>query len=292
MSVTFGTLVPSNGGGYIEAQSLVFPMTVVSGQPIFLAIYSFGAFAPTFTDTFGTSYTYTLVPGTNVNGGGPFISLYIATGGSGATGTITSSAAGGSVFAQGIAVPCVGASAASGTAALDVHGNSSGNSTAPAISMTPTAASEGAVAMELGGTLSSFGSPGAPWVSTVVGQANSTGLATYASPPNGVAATCTWTAASGAWVAAGAIVKSNIVPFTSFAPLAGWQSVLNTLAGTSNLGENAAANRYAGTSNLGLLAALNAKAGTTNLGLDAVCNKIAGTTGLSALGALNVKAGL
>jgi hypothetical protein len=80
--------------------------------------------------------------------------------------------------------------------------------------------------------------------------------------------------------------------FTSFAPLAGWQSVLNTLAGTSNLGENAAANRYAGTSNLGLLAALNAKAGTSNLGLDAVCNKIAGTTGLSALGALNVKAGL
>lgn len=75
------------------------------------------------------------------------------------------------------------------------------------------------------------------------------------------------------------------------APTMGWQFVLNSLAGTTNLGELAAANAYAGTTNLGLLAALNAKAGTTNLGLDAVCNTLAGTTGLSALGALNVEAG-
>ena len=69
----------------------------------------------------------------------------------------------------------------------------------------------------------------------------------------------------------------------------GWLAVLNSLAGTSGLGENAAANVYAYGSNKqnGLLKALNDKADTTNLGLDAVCNVIAGTKGLSALNALN-----
>lgn len=73
-----------------------------------------------------------------------------------------------------------------------------------------------------------------------------------------------------------------------------WLKVLNTLAGTKNLGENEAANIYAYGSDHGngLLKALNDKAGTKNLGLNAVCNSIAGTTGLSALGALNQKAGL
>jgi hypothetical protein len=79
---------------------------------------------------------------------------------------------------------------------------------------------------------------------------------------------------------------------TGAAPTAGWLYVLNTLAGTKNLGELGAANAYAGTTGLGLLAALNVKAGTKNLGLDAVCNSIAGTTGMSALGALCTKAGL
>jgi hypothetical protein len=79
----------------------------------------------------------------------------------------------------------------------------------------------------------------------------------------------------------------------TYAPTMGWLAVLNSLAGTSNLGEQAAANYYAYGSNkqMGLLAALNAKAGTKNLELDAVCNSIAGTTGLSALSALNQKNG-
>ena len=78
-----------------------------------------------------------------------------------------------------------------------------------------------------------------------------------------------------------------------YAPTMGWLAVLNSLAGTQNLGENAAANFYAYGSNHqnGLLKALNDKAGTSNLGLDAVCNVIAGTKGLSALNALNQKNG-
>ena len=72
---------------------------------------------------------------------------------------------------------------------------------------------------------------------------------------------------------------------------AGWQGVLNQLAGTSNLGENEAANVYAGTTNLGLLAALNAKAATNYDDINLVCNVIAGTKNLEALHALNVAAG-
>ena len=78
----------------------------------------------------------------------------------------------------------------------------------------------------------------------------------------------------------------------------GWQAVLNQLAGTSGLGENAAANMpwasapvTTGTTNLGLLAALNHKAGTKYDDINLVCNAIAGTNGLEALQALNLLAG-
>lgn len=103
----------------------------------------------------------------------------------------------------------------------------------------------------------------------------------------------TATFASSATNAANAITVSASAPSSGpFAPTMGWLAVLNSLAGTNNLGELGAANAYAGTKNLGLLAALNAKAGTKNLELDAVCNSIAGTKGLSALNALNQAAGV
>ena len=71
----------------------------------------------------------------------------------------------------------------------------------------------------------------------------------------------------------------------------GWQAVLNQLAGTQNLGENAAANAYAGTVGLGLEAALSRKAGIPNIEINLACNTIAGTVGLEALAALNLHAG-
>ena len=73
---------------------------------------------------------------------------------------------------------------------------------------------------------------------------------------------------------------------------AGWLAVLNQLAGTKNLGENAAANNFAYGKDKGngLLQALNDAAGTSGLGLDAVCNVIGGTSGLSAVAALNAAA--
>ncbi len=80
----------------------------------------------------------------------------------------------------------------------------------------------------------------------------------------------------------------------------GWLAVLNALAGTTNLGAEAAANIYAGlpaNNGLGVLGALNVKAGYGRSpagwqGLDEVCNKIAGTNGLEALQALQIHAGL
>lgn len=69
-------------------------------------------------------------------------------------------------------------------------------------------------------------------------------------------------------------------------------AVLNALAGTTGLGEDAAASRYAGLSvTRPCLVALNIKAGTTGQGLNAVCNIIAGTHGMEAQQALAIKAG-
>jgi hypothetical protein len=72
-----------------------------------------------------------------------------------------------------------------------------------------------------------------------------------------------------------------------------WLGVLNTLAGTKNLGENEVANYLAYGSNHqnGMLKALNDAAATNNLGVNAVCNILANTKGLEALQALNILAG-
>jgi hypothetical protein len=77
------------------------------------------------------------------------------------------------------------------------------------------------------------------------------------------------------------------------------QGVLNKLAGTSGLGEDAAANaNWPGTTYgkntvyQALIGALNEKNATSGLGLNAVCNSLAHTHGYSAVLALNVLAGV
>ena len=126
MSVSFGPTAQSvfsgDTFGYAATGFTVAIPAVTSGQPIILTVLSLdqGSLAPTISDDFSTSYTYTLVD-TAASLAPAFIATYIATGGRGTSGTITVTGLTSGING-GTATPCIGASTASGTACIDVHG--------------------------------------------------------------------------------------------------------------------------------------------------------------------------
>ena len=142
--LAFGAPVVSNISG--PRTTWTAAMTgVTSGQPIILvhATQGYTTALTSIADTFaGHAYTWTKVDSNNT--GTQDLEIYIGTGGSGTSGTVTVTAPSGLI--GGFAVPFTGASTGVGLAAVDVHGNASGTYPAGvALSLTPTAAGEGAV---------------------------------------------------------------------------------------------------------------------------------------------------
>jgi hypothetical protein len=139
----FWAASPVNGAVYngsLYNNTLSVPY---NGCPIFLA----GAIgnsltATTITDTFSSSYTWTLIDSVAIGAGSQNNYIWIGQGGSGLSGTVAINFSG-STDCMGFAVPIIGCSQASGTGAVDVHGHNSGSSsTASGPSLTPSVAGE------------------------------------------------------------------------------------------------------------------------------------------------------
>jgi hypothetical protein len=224
-TVTFGTPVVVNGGA--ATTSLAFAMSgVTSGQPIVLCILCPGLSSigsPTFADTFAGAYSYTKIDSGNSTAGGFAVvaEMWVATSGSGASGTITISGLTSSSYG-GTATSCIGASTSFGGSVIDVHGNVSGNSSGanpnfPAIS--PTSSGGGAIgAAVFAGVDGGVTGLSAPWVNTSLTIASSTHMSsTYASPPSGSSLGSNWWSPANAETNAsvGAVIKA---PPSSSAP--------------------------------------------------------------------------
>ena len=213
MAVAFGTAVEVD---MATSTSLALPsITVTSGQPIFVYVYKWNTSGPiSLTDTFSTGYTWTLVDDTIAAGVGSW--LYIGTGGVGTSGVITVNYA--NDHAGAVAVPCSGASTASGLSAIDVHGNNNGSGlTATSPTLTPGASGEGAFMCWGGGTYNPT-DPTGSWTTKDIATSGTrtAGAAWQGSPTSGVGLSTTWVStSSGAWNAVGAIVKAAAVPPTS-----------------------------------------------------------------------------
>lgn len=205
MAVTFGTPVVVNMSS--QASFNLVMSSVTSGQPIFVMRYSWETGGITsITDTFSGSYSWTSVETKTT--GTTRGDLWIGTGGSGTSGTITVN--GGTNACGGIAIACSGASTASGLSAVDSHTNSSGSSTSPSVSVTPTSATQGILAYMVG--FISTADPTSPWTSTDMktGSTIQAGVATYPSPPASQQ-TATWTGTSQSWGTFAAVVKAAAV---------------------------------------------------------------------------------
>jgi hypothetical protein len=151
MAVTFGTPVRVD---MVSSTSAAFVMSgVTSGQPIILywASINSSAAAPlasAISDTFSTPYLWTKVVNGLCPSGYGAGALYVGTGGSGISGTITITYA--TTIAGGAAFPCTGASTASGLSAIDASASGTSTNTpygfnSTTIVLAPTAANEGAL---------------------------------------------------------------------------------------------------------------------------------------------------
>lgn len=212
MSVTFGTPVEVD---YANVTSMALAMSgVTSGQPIVVVYSTLNApNAPTgISDSFSTPYTWTVVDSESTTA--TYLRTYIGTGGAGTSGTITLTCAA-STYPGAVAIPCIGASTASGLLAIDVHG---GQNVSLTESLTPGAAGEGAVYAADAGSGGISTSPGSPWVDTQVHYLGAAcgSVATYASPTSGSPLSATWTTSGSAYLlTAGLIVKAALPPLIS-----------------------------------------------------------------------------
>ena len=187
---------------------------VTSGQPILVAHYTQGytTVLTSIADTFGGHYTYVKIDGNNT--GTQNVELYIGTGGTGTSGTVTVTAPSGLI--GGFVWPMVGASTGVGLAIIDVHGNQSGTApAAPTLTLTPTASFEAACFVSLGAYPNFLSWPTGPgWFANDedylgAGVGWFSGLV---NPTNGVAIPASgWRAPTGTatWQAVGAIIKGS-----------------------------------------------------------------------------------
>ena len=144
--LTFGAAVESDISGPRTTWGVSLS-GVVSGQPLILfhVTQGYTTQLSSIADTFATPYTWTRV---DYNTGYADAEIWIGTGGVGTSGAVTVTAASGLI--GGCVLPMVGASTAAGLSAIDAHGNASAAFPAwPSLSLIPTAAGEGAVALWL-----------------------------------------------------------------------------------------------------------------------------------------------
>ena len=218
MSVTFGTPVVNDYVADGTATNTLVMSGVTSGQPIIIVwgTLNYNVDTVTITDTFSTPYTWTKLDG-DTSTGGYGCETWIGTGGASTSGTITLTTGLSNDSPGSVAIPCIGASTASGLAAIDAHGiqSNSASTTIPSVSLTPTVASEGAFyvgGQAAWGSPAISASPTSPWTSTAVAYTGITFMsaATYPSPPSGSALTTSWTTStSQPSFSAGVIVKAT-----------------------------------------------------------------------------------
>ena len=133
---------------------------VTSGQPIILvhATQGYATALSSIADTFGGHYAWTRVDGNNTY---QDLEIYIGTGGTGTSGTVTVTAPSGII--GGMAVPMIGASTSAGLGAVDVHGNTATFGSAIQMGLTPTASYEAILSAMVGPS---------PYASYIYGFAN------------------------------------------------------------------------------------------------------------------------
>ena len=213
--LAFGTCVGTNISGPRTTWAVTLT-GVVSGQPIIVvhATQGYATALSSIADTFAGHYTYTRVDGNNT--GTQDVEIYIGTGGTGTSGTVTITASSGNI--GGYVIPMVGAATGVGLLAIDVHANATGTYPAqPSISVTPSAPWEGALIAVLDAfpsTVQGF-SPTPAWSRALSYSGSSVeNTAGYLYPASGAALTATENTSSGAWNAAAAIVKGSGTPAT------------------------------------------------------------------------------
>jgi hypothetical protein len=218
-TATFGTVVSNNLSTTPRTTVPLVVTGVISGTPLLVGFIGQEAAAgiTSIADSFGGHYTFTKVE-SNYDATSQYdLELWIATGGTGTSGTVTITCS--SSWSGGWVVPLFGASASAGLLAVDVHGQTGGGAgagyTTVTQSLTPTAAGELAVyamCVTVGTVISG---PAAPWVPKPL---SGWGVPTmyagildmYASPASGVALAATWSqsVAGNPPLAMGAIVKT------------------------------------------------------------------------------------
>lgn len=216
MAVTFVTPISQTYAGSVTSRALAFT-GVTSGQPIIFILLCEGAtgtLAPTFSSTFATEYTYTLI-GQCGSSAASKAQMYavIMTGGAGTSGTVTVAGltSGSSILYAAMGVACIGASTAAGLGCLESYSVVNTGSTAPPAALTPAVGTDGAVGCAVQDVAgSSFvNTIGAPWGQSV--SINSSGypnITTYPSPTAGtsLATTGDWT-----WAVGGGSITDNVV---------------------------------------------------------------------------------
>ena len=198
MSVGFGTIINEQVTGTSVSAYVVAP---TSGQPIIAIVTQATAgynYFGTISDSFATPYTWTLVqPWEGYTG--LVTGVFIGTGGSGPNGDVTVTTTTSCTVAV-TAFACVGASTASGLAAIDVSGvGTSTGTTFTSVSLTPSAPGGGAVYVGIPADANSTGTVtgfpgGAGWSNSVqlYDASNYYGVSLYASPPAGAALSTSW----------------------------------------------------------------------------------------------------
>ena len=179
MAIGYGTYAANQTAAFGSVSIPLALSGVTSGQPIVVFFscskYFSGSFATTWSDTFSTPYTWTVILNlTSAADANAQLGILVGTGGSGTSGTITIGGAtgGGSsgklTFLGGFALPLTGASLGSGAAIVNNYGyvDSSAVSVSSLAgpSITPTVA--GSLALwftaPLSGTIT-VTMPSSPW---------------------------------------------------------------------------------------------------------------------------------
>ena len=220
-----GNVVPNAGiaFAYPVSSNISGPRTtwsaaltgVTSGQPLIVihATQGYTTALTSIADTFGGHYTYVRVDGNNT--GTQDLEIYVGTGGTGTSGTVTVTAPSGLI--GGYVFPMTGASVGVGLATIDVHGNQSGTFPTPTtLQLTPTAPAEAAIFASLSAYPLTGGVPlgyaalnNIVYLGTIVGN-----VAELANPSSGIATPSSWTSAGATWNAVGAVIKGTGTPVT------------------------------------------------------------------------------
>ena len=197
MAATSGTPVVKNYTSPVTSVAIALS-GVQSGQPILFMVSCLnGSSLPSGnpTDNFSTSYTWSSLGAVSDSTMGECMQVWIGTGGSGSSGTVTSPTLSSGDWG-GIAIPLVNASTASGTSAVDAYSftdNTTSSTSCATASETASAVEELAVAFVT--TYYHITANPSGWTSTALDLSTTQygGCATLANPSTSSGTEATWT---------------------------------------------------------------------------------------------------